>query len=164
MKSFWWIVFGFISPEAININSVCHCVIDTSIFQAIHIQFFETQKECASCYKILEAFVTESVSSEPVSLVDSELCLLLPLNVGLSKLVSAVMTLLLLRRCWPLRPCSHSGSDPDGLGASSTISAVVATEGDLMVASMELERFKYFKVCSSLRKSIPGASQAATWG
>ena len=55
---------------------------------------------------MLEAFVTSDSSSD----LDSELS-----NTGLSKLLS-----------WIRFICSHSGRDPDGLGASSTNSAVVA--------------------------------------
>ena len=111
-------------------------------------------------YSILEAFVTCSCPSSLSSLLDSELWRVEPAwKVGLLKLLSD--NLILLEELWF---CSHSGNDPDGLGASSTSSAVVATEGDLRFCSVELDRFKYFKVCSSLRKSMPGASQAATWG
>ena len=36
-------------------------------------------------------------------------------------------------------------------------------DGDL-VTSIEFDLFRYFNVCSSLKKSMPGASHAATWG
>ena len=55
------------------------------------------------------------------------------------------------------------------LGCSTTLGwnflkiLVIPVEGDL-VTSIEFERFKYFNVCSSLKKSMPGASHAATWG
>ena len=86
--------------------------------------------------------------------VDSELFQLLCANNGLLKLLSDNFDLETF--------CSHSGKEPDGIGASSTNSAVVATEGNFKVASTEVKRFKNLKICSNSGKEPEGLRALST--